>query len=349
MAEPGDQTPSEPETSPPQGENPSFWREGRAALQLVFQSRLVLLIVFVLTFVASLQFLLGGRGINSLDLLSPDPMRLWHLLVALQPTLWLASMLGVFGELERRALVWPGSRRERLALVFCTAFISGMAFLPVLTPFLGNPFSLPANAEVLTGVPHMRAKMFVFYSLGSVAGVLLTSGMLSVHIQLAGGPPRNPSGGEQPVTGSLEREVLRYQRLRAQLKRCLGFAGGIISASVLTVSTFHNAITGAVPTQPGVFPATAAMGFGIYFTAFLAIIYLPASKTLSEAGEALAARLVPPSPGAHTPWKHWSEERQAVRTYLGLEGSALQELQQGLTLLSPFIASLSTLLLGTGR
>ena len=329
------------------------WREGRAALRLIFQSKLVVPLVCGLTFVASLQFLLGGPSLDSLDVLSAlntRPTKLWHLLVAFQPVLWLASLLSVFGDARRNGPVWPGPRSERLAVGFHAVFIFTLALLPaIIAPLLLNPSVLPADVDALTEVPHLREKMFILNCLGSVVGVMLVCGMLSVHIQLIGQPLRTPSSGEETAEESLEGEVVRYQRLRAQLKRCLGFAGGVISAALLSISAFNNVLAQAIPTQPGVFPATATLGFGIYFTGFLALLYLPAAKTLSEAGEALAARLVRRSPGARATWKQWSEEQRAVRTWLGLEGSPLQELQQGLALLSPFIASLSTLLFGTGR
>ena len=92
-----------------------------------------------------------------------------------------------------------------------------------------------------------------------------------------------------PNNAELEDEVLRYQRLRAQLKRCLGFAGACISVMLLSVGAFHNLLNQAVPSQPDVFSATGAMGFGVYFTGFLALVYLPAAKTLSEAGDVPAA------------------------------------------------------------
>ncbi|WP_375769059.1 hypothetical protein NR798_46570 [Archangium gephyra] len=349
MAEPGDQAPSAPGTAPRRGKSASFWREGHAALRLVFRSSLVLLIVCVLSFVASLQILLGSQGFRSLHFLSARHAGLWHTLLAFQPTLWLAALLSVFGASKRNGPVWPAARRERMALVFCATFVFAISMLPAVSQFLVRPSWLPGNEDELLKVPHLWEKLLVFNCIGSGVGALLGGAQLSVHVQLAGRPPRPLSEAAETAAESLEGEVRRYQQLRAQLKRCLGFAGAIISATLLTIGALRNLLIEAIPTQPDVLPATAVMGFGLYFTGCLAIIYLPASKALSEAGESLAARLVPPAPEAHTGWKQWSEEHQAVRTYLGLEGSALHELQQGLTLLSPFIASLSTLLLGTGR
>jgi hypothetical protein len=79
----------------------------------------------------------------------------------------------------------------------------------------------------------------------------------------------------------------------------------------------------------------------------LAIIYLPIRKTLNEVGQSLAEGLVRPSLGTRISWKQWGEEQKAVRTYLGLQGSGLQDLQQGLSVLAPLLASLSSLVFGS--
>lgn len=117
----------------------------------------------------------------------------------------------------------------------------------------------------------------------------------------------------------------------------------------MSIGAFRNLLNAAATTQAEVIPAAAGMSFGIYFTGLLASLYLPASKTLADVGEALVNRLVRQSIGTHATWKQWSDEQQAVRTYLGLQGSALQELQQGLALLAPLLASISTLMLSTAR
>jgi hypothetical protein len=47
-------------------------------------------------------------------------------------------------------------------------------------------------------------------------------------------------------------------------------------------------------------------------------------------------------------WTDWSQEQQAIRTWLGLQSTALQDFQQGLSVLAPLLASLSALALGAG-
>jgi hypothetical protein len=66
-------------------------------------------------------------------------------------------------------------------------------------------------------------------------------------------------------------------------------------------------------------------------------------------GQALAERLVWQSLGVNPTWKHRLEEQQAISIQLGLQGSALQDLQQGLAVLAPFLASISSLTLDLGQ
>jgi hypothetical protein len=65
-------------------------------------------------------------------------------------------------------------------------------------------------------------------------------------------------------------------------------------------------------------------------------------------GQGLAERLVRQSLDVDADWKQSFEEQRTASTYLGLQGSALQELQQGLTVLAPLLASISSLVLGSG-
>ncbi len=80
----------------------------------------------------------------------------------------------------------------------------------------------------------------------------------------------------------------------------------------------------------------------------MASIYLPIRKTLVDVGESLSERLIQHSPGPRAPWKERSEAQQATHTYLRLQESALQELQQGLSVLAPLLAGISSRILSPG-
>ncbi|MDY7232139.1 hypothetical protein [Hyalangium rubrum] len=297
---------------------------------------------------ASLLLFRGEKSLESLAFLNSRHARLWHVFVAFQPTLWMAALLGLMGDFRGNPSVWPSTRKERMAVVFYAGFLFAMAALPVWGQVIaGQPF-IPSNAEELVEVPYVYIKLHLLNLVGSLVGVMLAGGMVGVHVQLIGCMPPNKPPAEV-AEPDVQAEVQRFLRLRAQLKRFLGFAAASISSSLLSIGIFRNLINASAPAQPELMSTAVGMSFGIYFTGMLASLYLPAAKTLSDVGLALADRLVLQSLGPRATWKEWTDEQQAVRSYLGLQGSALQEIQQGVTLLAPLIAGVSTLVLGTAR
>lgn len=172
--------------------------------------------------------------------------------------------------------------------------------------------------------------------------------LFCVHVQLLGQLADLPAHGNQRAAGGIEEDVLRYLGARSRLSRILSLAAWHLGITLLAIGILRNLLNDAFPARPELFPARVVVGFGFYFTAYLAITYLPIRKTLAKVGEALADRLIQQTLGAHATWKERFQEQQVARTYLGLQESAFQEFQQGLSVLSPLLASLSTLALGAG-
>jgi hypothetical protein len=311
---------------------------GRSTLALLFRSPLVFSVLCPLSFPAT-ALLLGARW-------DPNRVRLWHLLMALQPGLWLASVLVVLNESRRHRLDWPDRRSEQAAVVVCTLLAGVTNSFPFVVQLLTQRWALPMSLEAVLQVPHLRAKLLLLGMLSAAVATLHTAGMLLVHVQLLASSREQTSRGEESETKSLDEEVLRYQRLRSRLERFLIFSAIIIGTATLSLGAFRGLLEELLPSE--VFEPSRVMSYGVYYTALLASVYLPARKTLTDVGEALAARFVRQSPSAGTKWKDWSQEQQAVRTWLGLQNSTLQDFQQGLTVLVPLLASLSSLALGAG-
>jgi hypothetical protein len=299
---------------------------GRSAFSLLFRSPLVFSVLCPLSFVATGLFL---------GLLDPNRAGLWHLLMALQPALWLASVFGVFQELRSLRLDGPVRRSERTALVLCTLLAWFMSSFPFLVQLITRQGALPDDLDVLLQLPHLRAKLLLMGMLQALVATLHTAGMLSVHIQLLA-----------PEAVGLDDEVPRYQRLQRRLARFLVFSAITIGMATLSLGAFHGVLLKVDPSQ--VFEPSRVLGYGIYYTGLLASVYLPTRKTLTDLGEALAARFVRPVPAEGMSWKDWSQEQEAVRVWLGLRSTALQDLQQGLAVLAPLLASLSALAFGAG-
>jgi hypothetical protein len=316
-------------------------------LSLLFDSPLAAFVLCIPVFMAT-SLLLVGTDLQSFAFWSSREVRLWHMLMAIWPTLFAGTLVAALNDIRRKRFPWPGTRNERTAVVLCTVLASLMYLLPFASSYYLPGSVLPANAEVLTRLPDFRTKTIILNILGVVVLTLHTAGMFSVHAQLLTRPRESSAGREKPEAASLREEVLRYQYFRSRLERYLGFSATLTGISLLNVGALRDLLNEASPGPAELLPAGIVMAYGIYFTGMLAIIYLPAHRTLKELGQGLAERLVRQSLDVDADWKQSFEEQRTASTYLGLQGSALQELQQGLTVLAPLLASISALVLGSG-
>lgn len=170
--------------------------------------------------------------------------------------------------------------------------------------------------------------------------------MVGLHIQFLDRLPKYQHLGELADAEGLDEDVRWYQRRQGQLRRLLHLVSTILGVSLLSVGALRNVINLAITPPAELLPIAPVMSYGLYYTGFLASIYIPTHRTLKEVGQSLAERLVWQSLGAHATWRQRLEEQQAISVQLGLRDSALQELQQGLAVLAPFLASISSLALG---
>ncbi|MCY1083434.1 hypothetical protein [Archangium lansingense] len=337
-----------PASGPSREDRPrSFWRDGQAAFSLVFRSPLALFILGGLTFVTA-HFTLQKTGLQGLAYLHSSRAQFWNMLVSLTPTIWIISIFLLYGDLERNRSAWPRTRSGWMALMLCLAPLLLLLALPLLAQLLTLREDSLVAALLLPLDPNFFSKWLSMSILGLLTPALLFSALVGIHLQLLGRLPKYQYLGEPLGSESLDEEVLWYQRQQSQLRRFLNLAAAHLGISILSVGAFRNLINMAIAFSAEPLPTAPIMSYGLYYTALIASLYMPAHNTLKGVGQALADRLVWQSLGAHPTWKQRLEEQQAVRNQLGLQGSALQEFQQGLAVFAPFIASISSLALGTG-
>lgn len=346
MSEPVDGSPSPggSRQTPP----PSVLGDARGALSLIFRSPLVIPIVGTLTFVAILVTF-QGASLQGLAFLHSGQTPLWHMLFALTPTAWITSLFLVLGDFKKNRSAWPGTRREWMAAMLCTGLGLPLSLLPLLAQaytWREDPLALSA---LLRAMPHTFTQRLLVNLLGAVAEVLLIFGSLSVVIQLLARLPEYKRREEQHTLEGLDEDVRWYQRCRSRLRWFLNLFAIVMGSSLLSLAAVRNLINLANPSPSELFPITSIMGYGIYFTGLLGAFYLTAGRILKDVGQTLVARLVHQALGERATWKQRSEEQQAARVYLRLQYSPFQELQQGLTVLTPLFASLFSLLLSPGR
>lgn len=331
---------SEPREGPPSA--PAAPRE--ALHSLLLRSPLALTVLCPLTFVASL-LLLETPGRHGDAFWHSPKAWLVHALTASLPVLYGASLFTALGS---HRLAWPGTSTRRRAVVLCTALMGVLGLLPLVVVLLTPPLlhGFPVDVDALAQMPGVKVKLALLGILGAAVTVPQFANCFGIHIQLIGA--LREFQGTRGEAGELDAAVPRYQQLRTQLRRALGFIAAHIGSNILVLGAVRNLLLEALPSRQDVFPASFVLACGVYLTGLLASVYLPARHTLTAVGEALADRLVRNSLGVSTSWKEWAEERHAVRPYLGLHGSVLQELQDGITVLSPLVASISSLFLGKG-
>jgi hypothetical protein len=202
----------------------------------------------------------------------------------------------------------------------------------------------------MTAVPivHSPTKSILLNLAGLASGFLLASVILGLHLQLIDRLPELQRRAEQPETGGLEEDVRWYQRCREQLGLFLALCGVFLGTLILSLSSLRHLLNETLP-PTSVLPTSPILGYGVYYTGLLGSAYLPTHRSLKSVGQTLAERLVRQSLPASVTWKQRHEEREAARTSLGLQGSPLQDFQQGISILTPLLASISSLILGPGE
>lgn len=217
MSQPRDRAPSGPGQSQESG-HPPAWRRGPTFFSLVFRSPLSLGLLCALTFVATLLLLEGPSRQGDAFWRSRGAW-LWHLLFALWPVLLVVSIAAVFRDIRRgNRSVWPDTYGERLAVVFYMAIGVILGALPPL--FFHHTLSiLPTNLDAITQISGTATKNFIMSMLALAVLFLHCSGFISVHVQLISWLSTAQPQGEEPGSERLNEDVLRYLRLRSQLRR----------------------------------------------------------------------------------------------------------------------------------
>ncbi|OJT19121.1 hypothetical protein BO221_37090 [Archangium sp. Cb G35] len=326
----------------------SFWRDARAAFALVFRTPIAGFVLYGLAFTVSFAAM-HGANLQAVASLNSRKVYLWRVLSALPPTAWMLICIFLLSDWERTRSAWPSTRKGWMVITF--SVLLGMPFivLPLMAQYFVWMEDPRVHAAMLTAIPiaHSSTKSVLINLIGLASGVLLASVILGLHFQLIDRLPELQCRAEQPGSEGLEEDVRWYYRCREQLGIFLTLCCVIMGSSILGLSSLRHLINEILP-PTAVVPTSPILGYGIYYTGLLASAYLPAHRALMNVGKTLAERLARQSLSDSVTWKQRNEEREAARTWLGLQRSPLQDFQQGLSILTPLLASLSSLLLGPG-
>ncbi|KFA89051.1 hypothetical protein Q664_37305 [Archangium violaceum Cb vi76] len=324
-------------------------RDAGAAFALVFRSPLAIYLLYNLTFVTAL-FATYGADIQGLAYLHSSQSNLWRMLTVVAPTAWVTTLVILLSDFERNRSAWPRTRKGRMTVTLCILLGLPISVLPLVAQYVAwqeSPVMVAAVSRVLPGSsPYL--KMLITNMLGLTTATLLACGIIGVHTQLRERLPEFQQRTGPPRSGALDEDARWYQQQASLLKQSLALCAITIGSSILSVGAMRNLLNQGIATPTETLPTAPVLGYGIYYTGLIASIYLPAHKSLKDVGNLLVEQFLQQSPGNPTTWKQRYEEQQAARAWLGLQGSALQDIQQGLSVLTPLLASISSLILGSG-
>ena len=88
--------------------------------------------------------------------------------------------------------------------------------------------------------------------------------------------------------------------------------------------------------------------FGLYWSTFLAISYVPVHLTLQRVGNAVRDQVVPELPDAREDYGSWYDDREKIGQYLGLSSSTLDAPKSALAVLAPLASAIIATLIGGG-
>jgi hypothetical protein len=145
------------------------------------------------------------------------------------------------------------------------------------------------------------------------------------------------------------RELRTYLRLRAGLERLPGFLGAVIGLGALGSAELQRVYVSLPGHDKADFPPEGVILDGMVLSFLVALACLPAFATLQRAG----ARIRDSAEGLPEPGDPLLGARLAKRKALGellkLQFSARASFRAGVAILSPLLASLTSLLPGLGR
>jgi hypothetical protein len=271
------------------------------------------------------------------DFARTGPFLLWLGLICAQTMLWalaLPPLLGTFRHHWRRRA--PASV---LGEVVPSAIVSAIlvATLPVV------PRLIRSEPDF---IPWLHLKIIALTGLG-----LPVTLIAAMAIWLIRGRAEAP-GRSSTITRS---ELQTYLRLRTDLEWLLGFLGAVIGLAVLAGAELQRLFRSAEFHQffpsydkKAGFGAEGIVLYGLFLSLLVALIYLPTFFTLQRMGARIRDS-VEGLPELGDPMLEARlAKRKALDELLRLQISASASFRTGVAILSPLLASLTSLLPGLG-
>jgi hypothetical protein len=229
------------------------------------------------------------------------------------------------------------------------AALAGLVYL--VTVIFGNP-------DTLSVADYAWPRRF-FLALGLVASSPSVMGIWVIYWGLSRmkdqidevGNAQKLSGKSADAVQARKRQLLSDLLLaRTKLLALLSAVGALIGVSVLTTGALRNALLSVRPAGGEMveYPIEYVLINGLFYSALLAVIYIPAYFRLQDRSREYIDMVFPmPDEG------HYSSAKYADRDNLGkllqIDATVGETLQTGLAIIAPLMATLLSVLLPTPK
>jgi hypothetical protein len=256
------------------------------------------------------------------------PFVLWVALIAAQAMLWAVALPSLVRTLLRH---WRNRQRDS---VWREVVPSAAGFVVLLVAFA----VLPRRTHTLHTVPSdlIPDVALRLAALTALAGLVAL--VAAISIWLIRGRAEVLAAGRK-LTGA---ELRTYLQLRSDLDRLLGFLGAVIGLGVLTTAALRRVVVQEYGDEQ--FPPEVLILYGVVLTLIVALVYLPTWATMQQTGSLLRDGVAPLAEPASDQLEAQLRKRAALDDLLGLRVSASVSFKAGVAILSPLLASLTSLL-----
>jgi hypothetical protein len=272
------------------------------------------------------------------SLANSGPFVLWVALTVAQAMLWAAALPSLVVILLRHWRLRRPDSVRREVVPSAVVFVLALAAFAVIPHFTRTLHTVPDDL-----IPGVAYRIGVLTALGGLVALAA-----AISIWLIRGRVEALEAGRK-LTGG---ELRTYLGLRSDLERLLGFLGAVIGLGVLTVAALRQVVVQEydhhqfrlVTDPPVKFPPEVLILYGVVLTLIVALVYLPTWATMQRTGSMMRDGVAPLPEPTSDQLEAQLQKRAALDDLLGLRVSASASFKAGVAILSPLLASLTSLL-----
>jgi hypothetical protein len=197
-----------------------------------------------------------------------------------------------------------------------------------------------------SNLAHHDAKMGLVNLVAMIVALVAVAGIWDVRAAL-----ESVFGEQHRVRrppDSVQQTIEILVDLRDHLQRFITLLGAMVALATLAKGALRQAIL-ATDGMAAQFPPEYVLLQGAYFTALLALVYIPTYSILADVGAGLVDSVYPVK-APDLDWEHfseWQDNRKSLEDFLELKSGAVHNFRASVAILAPVATSVVAVLLGT--